>query len=187
MEMRKRICKRRRLIRALPLRACSVCALILLFAVVARPSRAASWNSIEPLKSRRADVEKVLGQPLSDQLDESGALHFKVAGGMVTVAFVTPKFVADKKLPASAEGTVLQIVLQHDNAPETPESLNLTGNKDFEKIENGDVAIYRNNKDGIAYTFVKGKLKTTRYYYTNSQVSGAQTLHIKRPKIFGKP
>ena len=47
---------------------------------------------------------------------EDGTLEFNVSGGRVTVFFVTPKFIASKKLPAHYEGTVLQIVLQHERA-----------------------------------------------------------------------
>jgi len=168
------------------LRTATICALAFVFLFSsAQETRAAAWNSIEPLKSRRADVEKVLGQPLSDKADAAGILHFKVVGGAVTVAFVTAKFVADKKLPSSYEGTVLQVILQHDNAAETPEALNVTKNPKFEKTQDKDVTIYRNNKDGIAYTFVKNQLKTTRYFYTAAQAASTPTLQIKRPKIFG--
>lgn len=163
-----------------------ICAFMFtLFFSFAFDGQAAVWNSLEPLKSRRADVEKVLGQPLNDKADEAGALHFKVAGGMVMVAFVTAKFVADKKLPSNYEGTVLQIILQHDHASDTPEILKVANNPNFDKIADKDVIIYRNNKSGIAYTFVKDQLKTTRYFYTAAQVNGAQTLQIRRPKIFG--
>lgn len=166
------------------LRTVAICAVMSVF-VFAFDVRAAAWNSIEPLKSRRADVEKTLGQPLNDKLDEAGELHFKVAGGTVTVAFVSAKFVADKKLPSAYEGTVLQIILQHDAALDTPEMLKVLSNPNFDKIADKDVVIYRNNKEGIAYTFVKNQLKTTRYFYTAAQVKGAPTLQVKRPKIFG--
>ena len=84
----------------------AVAALMLLLQTVS----AAGWNGIEPLKSRRADVEKILGQPVTDQPGENGILHFKVAGGMVTVAFVDARFVAAKRLSPDLEGTVRQVV-----------------------------------------------------------------------------
>src|ERR1041384_5574927 len=140
----------------------------------AQMARAAPWHNIEPLKSRRADVERELGKPVSDATDANGALHFKVAGGTVTVTFVTAKFVATKKLAPDYEGTVLEIVLQHDNAADTPESLGLTTNKDFDHNANGQVTVYQNLKDGIAYTFVDGHLRTTRYAAATEQLLHAQ-------------
>lgn len=135
---------------------------------------AAAWHNIEPLKSRRADVERELGKPVVDAVDGSGALHFKVTGGTVTVTFVSAKFVATKKLAPDYEGTVLEIVLQHDNATDTPESLGLTTNSDFDHNANGQVTVYQNLKDGIAYTFVNGHLRTTRYAAATEQLLHAQ-------------
>lgn len=134
---------------------------------------AASWNGIEPLKSRRADVERALGKPLADKMGEDGNLHFRVAGGTVTVAFVSRRFVENKKLNPDLEGTVLQIILQHDNSSDTPESLNLANNKDFKRgDERGNVIVFHNDRDGIHYTFVNNRLKTTRYALTAQQQKG---------------
>src|ERR1041384_5815509 len=137
------------------LRALVVYAALLLTCYVS--ATAAAWHNIEPLKSRRAgggggrgrrarrgDVERELGKPLTDAPGAGGALHFKVAGGMVTVTFVSAKFVATKKLAPEYEGAVLEVVLQHDNAPDTPDSLKLTTNSDFDHDSNGGVDVYRN-------------------------------------------
>lgn len=137
-------------------------------------ARAASWNGIEPLKSRRADVERVLGKPLQDQPGDTGTLRFKVAGGTVTVAFITARFIATKKLFPELEGTVLQIVLQHANSNETPESLTITGNSNFERQEGQGGVVYRNPKEGIVYTFIGGKLRTTYFTPSSEQWSRAQ-------------
>jgi hypothetical protein len=142
--------------------------IIVVFAalVITSSVKAATWSGIEPLKSRRADVEGVLGKPLKDQPGAEGTLHFKVAGGIVTVVFVDARFVAAKKLAPEVEGTVRQIVLQHENSSETPESLTIAGNSNFERTEGQGTVVYRNLKDGIVYTFIGGRLKTT--YYTPS-------------------
>ncbi len=137
-------------------------------------ARAANWNGIEPLKSRRADVERVLGKPLQNQPGETGTLHFKVAGGTVKVAFVTSRFIATKKLFPELEGTVLQIVLQHERSNETPESLTIAGNSNFERQEGQGGVVYRNVKDGIVYTFLGGKLKTTYFTPSSEQWARAQ-------------
>ena len=147
-------------------------AVLLIFAQVAG---ATSWHDIEPLKSRRAEVERALGKPLKDQPGEAGTLQFKVNGGTVTVAFVSARFVANKKLSRELEGTVLQIILQHDNSNDTPESLGLSGKRGFEREERkGGATIYSNLKEGIVYTFYEGHLKTTRYTPSAEQLGKAR-------------
>jgi hypothetical protein len=141
---------------------------------LAQGAAAASWNNIEPLKSRRADVERALGQPLRDQPGAEGTLHFKVMGGTVTVAFVSARFVANKKLARELEGTVLQIILQHDNSNDTPESLGLPGKRGFEREERQGALIYSNLREGVIYTFYDGKLKTTRYTPSTEQLGRAR-------------
>jgi hypothetical protein len=134
---------------------------------------ASNWNGIEPLKSRRADVERLLGKPIMDKPGQNGTLSFNVAGGVVTVAFIDARFVAAKKLQPELEGTVRQVVLQHTNSNDTPETLNITGNSHFERQDGANgVTIFRNLKDGIAYTFIGGKLKHT--YFTPSQEEWAK-------------
>lgn len=155
----------------------NVLAVAALLALCAAEARAGTWKGLEPLKSRRSDVERALGQPVGDAVGDDGTLEFKVVGGKVTIFFVTPKFIAAKKLSPELEGTVLQIVLQHDNASDTPASLKLDGDKHFER-EGGerDVTVYRNFRDGLFYTFRGGKLITTRY----SPPAEALVSHSKR-------
>jgi len=135
---------------------------------------AATWKGLEPFVSKRADVERVLGAPTSDHMAENGTLQFKVSGGAVTVFFVTPKFIAAKKLPPALEGTVLQIVLQHDRATDTPESLNVVTNSAFKRQADKGVEVFTNEKDGVIYTFVDSRLKTTRYAYSTDQLARIQ-------------
>jgi hypothetical protein len=136
--------------------------------------RAATWKGLEPFVSKRADVERVLGAPTADRLAEDGTLEFNVSGGKVTIFFVTPKFVATKKLPAHYEGTVLQIVLQHESAQDTPESMNLVTNKSFKREAQRNVEKYSDDKEGIFYTFVESRLKTTRYSYSMDRLARIQ-------------
>jgi hypothetical protein len=141
----------------------SLLAVALFAALGAGEAAAANWKGLEPLKSRRADVERALGTPARDAVAEDGTLEFAVMGGRITVFFVTPKFIAAKKLSPELEGAVLQIVLQHDSASDTPATLKLDGDKHYERDAQGEVAVYRNLRDGVAYTFRGGKLITTRY------------------------
>jgi len=138
----------------------------------AQTIRAAGWRNLEPLKSRRADVERELGQPA--QTGAGNSLNFKVTGGLVTVTFVDAKFVQTKKLSPGLEGTVLLIVLQHENSSDTPESLNLVKRSGFTREEKDGVAVYYNGKDGLTYTFFNGRLKTTRYAPATEQLVRAQ-------------
>jgi hypothetical protein len=156
--------------RALPRLAAALAAVLL----VASAARAATWKGLEPFVSKRGDVERVLGAPTSDKYLDSGTLQFNVSGGAVTVFFVTPKFVAAKKLSPALEGTVLQIVLQHSAAADTPETLNVAGNSAYEHKRDGQVDVYIDPKEGVAYTFVGGKLKTTRYTYSSEQLQRIQ-------------
>jgi hypothetical protein len=146
-------------------------ALLILLAVSANAS-ATSWRGIEPLKTRRADVLKVLGTPTTGTAD--GPLTFKVMGGSVTVFFVDQNLVRAKRLRADVAGTVLQIVLQHENSSDTPDSLGLLKNKTFTREDSKEAIIFRNLKDGIVYTFVNGKLKTTRYTFSEDQIGRAR-------------
>jgi hypothetical protein len=142
--------------------------------VLSQSAHAMDWNGIEPLKSRRADVERILGKPITDQPGQDGTLHFKIMGGKVTVVFVNARFVTTKKLSRDFEGTVLQIVLQHENSSDTPESMNLTGNSNFEREDTQGGTIFRNLRDGIAYTFFQSRLKTTRFSPTSKQLAQAR-------------
>lgn len=142
--------------------------------ILSQPAIAEGWNGIEPLKSRRADVEKILGKPVKDQPGQDGTLHFTVAGGTVTVVFVGARFVATKKLYPELEGTVLQIVLQHANSSDTPESMGLPGKRNFERADTQGGTIFRNQKEGMVYTFFNGRLRTTRYTATATQLGRAR-------------
>ncbi|MEK6335175.1 MAG: hypothetical protein AABM67_09515 [Acidobacteriota bacterium] len=132
----------------------------------------ASWQGIEPLKSRRADVERALGRPLSEAAD--GALRFNVIGGSVQISFVDGKFVVAKKLRPELEGTVLQIILQHERSSDTPESMKLLKKSAFVREDKQNISIFRNPKDGIVYTFIDSKLKTTRYTFADGQLPRAR-------------
>ena len=153
-------------------KACAFGFTVLVLLFVAGTVRAESWQGIEPFKSRRAEVLQKLGTPLSDSAE--GPLTFKILGGTVSVSFVDAKFVRAKKLRQDIQGTVLQIILQHENSSATPESMNLVKNKSFSHDETKQAVIYRNLKDGVVYTFVNGKLKTTRYTFSEDQISRAR-------------
>lgn len=139
-----------------------------------QPARAESWGGIQPLKSRRADVERLLGKPVNRSSADDSTLHFNVSGGTVTVTFVTAKFIANKKLFPELEGTVLQIVLQHERSSDTPDTMGLPKNRSFDRQDEQSISVYRNLKDGLVYTFIGGKLKTSRYSASADQLVRAR-------------
>ncbi len=145
--------------------------LVTVFAVQSQTVLGAAWNGIVPLKTSREEVEKTLGAPIHRENSEYGIMKFKVLGGTVAVAFIDEKFVATKRLPKDAVGKVRQIVLNHETSSETPESMKLDEKSNFKKEENGNVTIYKNAKDGIMYTFIDGKLKTTYYVPSSAEIS----------------
>ncbi len=85
--------------------------------------RAASWNGIEPFKTSRSEVLKIMGPPVTESPD--GVLRFNVSGGSVQISFINEKFVAAKKLRPELAGAVLEIVLQHEHSTDTAESMKL--------------------------------------------------------------
>jgi hypothetical protein len=133
------------------------------------PVKAESWNGIEPFKSRRQDVLRILGTAISESSE--GALRFKVAGGTVLVSFVDEKFVRAKKLRPELIGTVLEIVLQHEHSSETPDSLGVAKDRAFVRDNMKSVSVFRNLRKGIVYTFVDGKLKTSRFTFADGQLA----------------
>ena len=134
--------------------------------------RAASWNGIEPFKTRREGVMKIMGPPVSEGAD--GLLRYKVSGGSVQISFVDEKFVANKKLRPDLAGTVLEIVLQHEHSSDTAESMKLLKNRDFIRDDVRNITIYRDIKDGVVYTFIDGTLKTTRHTFADTQLGRAR-------------
>src|SRR5882672_9004604 len=145
---------------------------VLVFASLASNVRAASWNGIEPFKSRREDVTKILGQPVTETAD--GVLRFGVSGGSVQISFVSERFVTAKRLRTELAGTVLEIVLQHEHSSDTAESMNLLKNSAFSRDDARNISIFRNIKDGLVYTFIDGTLKTTRYTFADGQLGRAR-------------
>jgi hypothetical protein len=157
------------LLRSLALAASGV---LLLTLIGAQPALAASWNGIEPFKSTRADVIRILGKPIGESTD--GVLRFNVMGGTVQVSFVSDNFMKKKKLRPDLVGTVLEIVLQHENSSDTPVTMKLMDNKAFVRDETKTTTIFRNMKDGLIYTFIDDKLKSTRYTFADSQLGQAR-------------
>jgi hypothetical protein len=145
---------------------------VLAFLGFALQVSAASWNGIEPFKTRRDEVMKILGKPVSESPD--GVLRFSVSGGSVQVSFVNERFVTAKRLRPELAGTVLEIVLQHENSSDTADSMKLLTNRAFVRDDMRNISTFRNVKEGIVYTFIDGSLKTTRYTFADGQLGRAR-------------
>jgi len=135
-------------------------------------AHAAAWNGIEPLKTRRDEVIKILGAPTGESTD--GIMRFNVVGGSVQVSFVNDQFIKAKRLRPDLAGTVLEIVLQHEHSSDTPETLKVTSNHAFVRDETKGTTIFRNMKEGLIYTFINGMLRTTRYTFADDQLNKAR-------------
>jgi hypothetical protein len=109
---------------------------------------ASAWQGIEPFKSRREDVLKILGPPVT--AGHNGLMTFKVAGGTASISFVDENFVRTKKLRPEFAGTVLQVILQHESSSDTPESMGLSKQKDFVRDSSrcGDLSKFE-GRDGL--------------------------------------
>ncbi|MER3428631.1 MAG: hypothetical protein C4334_11140 [Pyrinomonas sp.] len=152
----------------------TVAFLIVLLVLAVQDAMAAPWQGIEPLRSRRADVERILGKPLGAASDAATELRFRIVGGRVTVTFVTPRFIETKRLDPNLAGTVLQVVVDYDNAADTPQSLGIQNDANFAREERGPIAIYRNQREGIVYSFLNGRLRRAYYSPSAEQLSRAQ-------------
>jgi len=135
-------------------------------------AQAASWNGIEPFRTRRDEVVKILGAPTGESPD--GVMRFNVVGGSVQVSFVNDQFVKAKRLRSDLAGTVLEIVLQHEHSSDTPETLKLASNHAFVHDETKGTLVFRNMKEGLIYTFINGMLRTTRYTFADDQLNKAR-------------
>jgi hypothetical protein len=52
--------------------------------------------------------------------------------------------------------------------------MNLVTNRDFVRDKTKEAIIYRNLKEGIVYTFIGDRLRTTRYTFSEKQIRLAQ-------------
>jgi hypothetical protein len=132
----------------------------ILCALAVSTAHAATWKGIEPLKSRRADVLRILGKPAAENPADA-SMRFATPEGSATVSLVTRDFAAQKGWSPELEGTVVQILLQHEGSKETPKSLRLDGNPRFDREVRGPSVFYRNRKEGIIRIFTNGRLATS--------------------------
>ena len=119
------------------------------------------WNGIVPLKSTRADVEKILGSPTPDSVARHAA-DYKTKDGKVFILYSTgPCNIKPSNGWDVPELTVIEIGFYPDVAPKLRDL-----KFDWEKFEKQpdpeilNVTYYTNETDGIVLTVENGDPET---------------------------
>ncbi len=122
----------------------------------------ATWNGITPLRSSRADVERILGRE-----NEHG--YYQTAEGKVRILYGADVKDADTCWGRASKDVVTEIAVDLD-APWKFEKLGIDMSK-FKKVvspENSDSAQFTDWKSGIAYVVeLQDGLVYSIYYYPN--------------------
>jgi|ERR1043166_1264615 hypothetical protein len=148
--------------------------LIILFLSSSVAVSAKDWRGLVPLRSTRADVEKLLGEPPPPPSDGSrlyilnkGRSIYFVDEGEVYVVYAEDLFEAPRQcLNTVAEGTVLMIRV----TPKTKRSVSefVTDEKKFRKFDPSDppnlgYEAYFNEEDGLLISAFKGSVNEIIY------------------------
>lgn len=135
-----------------------LCGLIL----IAVPSASAQeWRKIVPLKSTRADVERLLGPN-----DKSYGVDYELTDGVVSIEYSSGPCRKERQGGWNVpEGVVVSYSFSAKNKQrETDLKLN---RKKFRRVidtHTGGVTYYINDKDGITYEIQQGQVDGIEYY-----------------------
>lgn len=126
----------------------SVIGVFVVLVLGAIKAQAAGWRGIVPLKSTRADVERLLGQP-----GDHGRYQFDKERAYIHYAGTGPCQSVNECLCAVSEDTVISIYVELEVVMKFS-ALNLDQKKYKKLISQQDptVASYSNNDEGIIYT-----------------------------------
>lgn len=125
-----------------------------------------SWKGLTPLKSSRADVEKVLGGPAPGSREKHAATYSTAAGRVFVLYSTGPCSVKPSNGWNVTEGTMLS--LSFYPAPEPAFDESKIDMKEFEKRPDPEIlssVAYTNEKDGISITVNSWDNTITRYHY----------------------
>lgn len=127
-----------------------------------------SWRGITPLHSSPADVARTL-ELEADQQDAAVAGPFKVDGGEVTFAFLTPKLAGIYRAPRSMAGKVFAIYFQPGD---TVSRSDLRLPPAFKQCveEANKTSYYLVSDAGVAYQFRRGTDVVERIIYQPTRV-----------------
>lgn len=131
--------------------------------MVFSPSQANEWRGISPLRSTRADVERLLGAP---KTAGQGISSYDIEGGLVSVIYSTGPCKDKTNAWNVPLDTVIGIRVYLRVRPKL-DDLKLDESKYAKAIEGDDLNIvtYRNDTEGIAYNVYEpdGSVSFIRY------------------------
>jgi hypothetical protein len=136
--------------KTLPMRIMAGFALLLALSLSAR---AESWRGITPLKSTRADVERLLGKPVPGGLDFLAV--YKLETGEVHVQYATGRLCRelDKCKCRVPDDTVIEVSVESKvKAKFSTLKIDKTVFDRFPLVENTSIMIYYNSEAGLAYS-----------------------------------
>lgn len=126
--------------------------LVPIILVIAIDSRAAPWRGIFPLKSTRADVERLLGKPIDN---ESRFLaHYQFVNERATISYATDYDLAECKGPCCPlRRDIVTHIDVESIAKHTFSSLAIDKSKfeSFPLVEDTNVRIYDDHEAGVEY------------------------------------
>jgi hypothetical protein len=123
--------------------------------------RAQEWRKLVPLKSTRADVEKLVGPA-----GESYGLVYELADGNLAVEYSTGPCRPDRGGWNVDENTLLSLHFS-PKVKQRVVDFKIDRRKFKEEIDqhsNGFVRYYINNRDGIMYEVQQGEVGYVEYY-----------------------
>ena len=138
----------RRQCRGKPLKVLNILVMLLTLTLTAVEADAKGWRGIVPLKSTRADVERLLGLP-----GKHGRYEFENERAYIEYAGTGPCAPENACLCTFSEDTVLSIHVELEVEMRfSTQKLDKKKYKKFVSPQDRTVASYSNRKEGIIYT-----------------------------------
>lgn len=135
-----------------------LCGLILILVPLAN---AQEWRKIVPLKSTRADVERLLGSK-----EKSYGIVYELTSGVLSIEYSSGPCRKDRRGGWNVpEGIVISYSFSPKNK-QRENDLKLTRRK-FRRVvlsHTGGITYYINDVDGIMYVTQQGKVDSVEYY-----------------------
>ena len=132
----------------------------LIFVLVSR-ANAQEWRKIVPLKSTRADVERLLGPN-----DKSYGVTYELTDGVLSIEYSSGPCRKERRGGWNVpEGVVISFSFSAKNKlPETNLKLNRRKFRRVIDTHTGGITYYINETDGITYEIQQGQVDGIEYY-----------------------
>ena len=145
--------------------------------VLADVSQAKEWRGIAPLKSTRADVEKLLGRSTHDGY----GISYPVGDEVATFEYSSGGCSDKGRVYDVPPYTVLRIRVSSGHKPRFSDlEIDLRKFRKVEDSELPDVLYYINDEEGVAYEVQGGLVMTTEYWPTAKDRNMRRC--VKRPR-----